>query len=745
MHLPCRVLLLSALALVSFAQATVAAADSSPSDAEPTIPSDASGPDPDTRALPPYEDYAPSAGSYLVGVDISAARQRNGKLYFNSLRPLYANLDHPDADPVSGKPFVGNHNPGKHTVTLARPGYAVAAIVYHQHLTMVDGYRVVFDRVAGDHFDTTDSYPSPWVGAKGHVVADSHGSLVRGIRATVGNDLHTITLITESPDGTAASASAGSTRPYAYHEPDPAKAPFAPGKLKLPADVRTRLATALADYAAAHDPTPATPKFLGVAIALDPDNRDAVIANAALKRGTFKPATRPATDPAATPAKDLLDAAKLARAAGTPADLDLAACLYDLVLTLQPAQDDALYQSELLRRSTHVPEWAWAVGGPTREPTPAPDSAAATGPKAFAKVQTSINGLCVRTDAAGQEFGQVLEIILTVSPPGPGPQVQIPGKPGKEMHIALDEAIRTVKVRYPNWERKKLIISFDDKYSAKDGGSAGTAFTVLLLSSLEGWDIDPHFAITGDITVDGKVRAIGGVDAKVRGAVADGCSIVAVPAENAERIADYLVLNSPKALADIQIFAAATLADATDLAKAKKPDKLSRAIDLFSEFQSAYNAAPNPAVYLASADAKDKLQNVLEFAPNHLSAKYLLLCADGKQPRKLSVGMSLYRMALATNRFVANLNDARRLAHQQLSDAVFTEAVRQLHALRAITADETVTTLATLTDFVESLQRYNRHGTSLSEVNRRFEAWRLALSKLEANPDTMAKILREGV
>lgn len=693
------------------------------------------------RDLHQYSDYAPDR-SYLVGIETTCpSESHNDKLFFNSLRPLYFNPES-DSELLKGASFGGTGS-GRHFITRARPGYAVAAIVYHQSGTTVDGYRLVFDRVDGDHFDTSDSYPGKWIGAKGKIIADSKGALVLGIRADVGRDIHTFTLLT-TRDGAPPSRLAAS-----YHEPDTAAAPFSAAALKLPAADRTALAEALAAHAADHELSPTTPKLLGIALILDPDNRTAVITNATLTRGALKHATtQPTSAPVAplTPVKLLLDDAAKCKAFNTPADTALAACLYDLVLAFQPAQEDALYQSELLRRAGHAPDWSWATGAPAADPNAKLATESPGEVKTFAKTQTSINGLAVTTDSAGQHFGQVLEIILTVSPPtGRGPQVQIPGKPGPEMHIALDEAIRTVKVRYPVWEHKQLIISFNDKYSPKDGGSAGTAFAILMLSSLEGWDIDPKFAITGDITVDSKVRPIGGVDAKIRGAADDGCTLVAIPEGNAERVSDYLVLTSPKSLADIQIFSITTLSDAVDLARVKKPDKIARAIDLFSQFQTVYKDASNPAAYLTSADAKDKLRSVLEFAPTHLSAKYLLLCAEGKAPKKLSVGMSLYRMALATNRFVENLQGSKQFSKQPVPDVVFTDAIRQLRQLRAIAAEETYNTLTTLTEFVDGLQRLNHHSLTIPDVNRRFEAWREALSKLEANPDTMSKILREGV
>ena len=85
---------------------------------------------------------------------------------------------------------------------------------------------------------------------------------------------------------------------------------------------------------------------------------------------------------------------------------------------------------------------------------------------------------------------------------------------------------------YPNWYVGQAEITFEDKHIAQDGGSIGTAIGTMILSCVQGFTIDPSVAITGDIGANGKTRNIGGVSAKIKGATASKCAVVAIPEDN---------------------------------------------------------------------------------------------------------------------------------------------------------------------------------------------------------------------
>ena len=145
-------------------------------------------------------------------------------------------------------------------------------------------------------------------------------------------------------------------------------------------------------------------------------------------------------------------------------------------------------------------------------------------PHPITKAVTSATAMMVRIANDGSMLGMTSDIIASVPAESRSSAVSVANlvtkqaQVGSEMKLSFDEAVRAVKMRYPRWEPGRIEFSFGEKYTPHDGGSAGTCFAVMLLSELEGFDIDKKCAVTGDITVDWKVRKIGGVAAKLRGA-----------------------------------------------------------------------------------------------------------------------------------------------------------------------------------------------------------------------------------
>ncbi len=255
---------------------------------------------------------------------------------------------------------------------------------------------------------------------------------------------------------------------------------------------------------------------------------------------------------------------------------------------------------------------------------------------ALAKRQAAIQGIVVFESKAGLR-GVAVDIIVTAT--NDGGETRFEREVGDQMTTSLKEAVRAVQVEHPDWDGQGLRVSFENKYTDKDGGSAGTAYAVCLRSMLEGFDIDPAFAMTGDITVDRRVRKIGGVVAKIDGATRDGARLIGIPSENAAALDDLVILESPRALVDAQLFVLDTLDDAVALARGDRAQSLATAIDLFADLQKQLDGKRGSQGF-KDPGVEDQLVAILELAPHHASAQGMLKQIRREAPRRLSVGAS---------------------------------------------------------------------------------------------------------
>jgi len=69
-----------------------------------------------------------------------------------------------------------------------------------------------------------------------------------------------------------------------------------------------------------------------------------------------------------------------------------------------------------------------------------------------------------------------------------------------------------------------------------DGPSAGCAITLAIISALQGKPLKQNVAVTGEISIQGKVKAVGGILEKIYGAKQAGISTVLIPEENAKDV-----------------------------------------------------------------------------------------------------------------------------------------------------------------------------------------------------------------
>ncbi len=269
----------------------------------------------------------------------------------------------------------------------------------------------------------------------------------------------------------------------------------------------------------------------------------------------------------------------------------------------------------------------------------------ASRPKNFEKTLSTVQGLMIQETGAGQQFGMAVDVIVQVSEQDRNPaDFQHGDKIGKEMRISMEEAIRAVRARYPNWEERSVRFSFGDKYSEMGGGSAGATFALLTISVLEGFEIDPDFAVTGDILVNWKVKGVGAIPAKIRGGITDKKKIVAIPAENAESVSDVMVKYPLETLWQLQIFSTPDLQTLTGIARTDRATELTEAIGLFTTLQKQLEAGGEKL--LTDPSVREQLERIVKLAPHHESAVHLLMVCNGNRPTQLSRSESLRELGI---------------------------------------------------------------------------------------------------
>ena len=262
--------------------------------------------------------------------------------------------------------------------------------------------------------------------------------------------------------------------------------------------------------------------------------------------------------------------------------------------------------------------------------------------RAMQKKTADVNGLIVMTLRNGREAGMPSKISATVTNSKVrGGNAFIDQEVGANMKRSLANAMLALQKRYP-WvaPQKNIMISFDEREAMKDGNSAGVAFTLLLYSLYEGIKIDPSVAVTGVILPDCGVKAVGGVASKVRGAWQKGLKLAVIPEENKEAVKDLTLIYELSILWNIQIFTANKFTEVLPVATIEKNSKVKQAIEKFNKLTLILNKG-NKAIVANKVKIVKELDEVLELAPNHESARVLKLMLTGKRPQTLTLNGSI--------------------------------------------------------------------------------------------------------
>ena len=148
------------------------------------------------------------------------------------------------------------------------------------------------------------------------------------------------------------------------------------------------------------------------------------------------------------------------------------------------------------------------------------------------------------TGMAWTSVGGVILPVETIALPGGKGNLKLTGSLGKVMQESAETAFTFVRANAPETIKPEFFNEHDfhihvpDGATPKDGPSAGITITLALMSLLTGKALIPKLAMTGEITLQGRVTAIGGVREKLVGAIRAGIKTVLVPKENAKDVAE---------------------------------------------------------------------------------------------------------------------------------------------------------------------------------------------------------------
>ena len=148
------------------------------------------------------------------------------------------------------------------------------------------------------------------------------------------------------------------------------------------------------------------------------------------------------------------------------------------------------------------------------------------------------------TGLAWTSVGGELLTIESVTTPGKG-EVKTTGKLGQVMNESVAAAFSFVKARAPAYgikpslfNRKNVHIHLPEGAVPKDGPSAGIGMVTSIVSTLTGIPVRPDVAMTGEVTLRGRVLPIGGLKEKLLAALRGGIKIVLIPEENVKDLAE---------------------------------------------------------------------------------------------------------------------------------------------------------------------------------------------------------------
>jgi ATP-dependent Lon protease len=179
----------------------------------------------------------------------------------------------------------------------------------------------------------------------------------------------------------------------------------------------------------------------------------------------------------------------------------------------------------------------------------------------------------VVTGLAWTEVGGEILTVEGVMMPGKG-KMSVTGNLRDVMKESIQAANAYVRSRahalgIPStlFERKDIHVHVPEGATPKDGPSAGVAMVTAIISVMSGTPVRKDVAMTGEITLRGRVLPIGGLKEKLLAALRAGIKTVVIPEENVKDLAEI----GDEVKAHLEILPASRMDDVLKIALQRLP------------------------------------------------------------------------------------------------------------------------------------------------------------------------------
>jgi ATP-dependent Lon protease len=191
--------------------------------------------------------------------------------------------------------------------------------------------------------------------------------------------------------------------------------------------------------------------------------------------------------------------------------------------------------------------------------------------------------------------GDVLEVETSILSGKGG--LTLTGQLGEVMQESAQAAMSYIRSRAKDLGLKQNFYSSNDIHlhipegaTPKDGPSAGITIGTALVSALTNNPTKPNLAMTGEITLQGRILSIGGLKEKLLAAKQHNCTTIIVPKENADDLED---IKKEMSLENLNINFVSNMDEVLKIAFAKDPfDKKTFARKSVSEGKRSMKKKP---------------------------------------------------------------------------------------------------------------------------------------------------------